>query len=301
MAPDQNGNASPNTIIQFDDESGTDADLPYVGSRNSNAQLIIMLLQSFVVFQQSWHILAVGRSRLLDDFMDHYPLHDVADGADGADARDGRRKREAGDVPHIYRARPKGIREEIRAMDCSATTVDISRLWQMIVSWIIIKSNSLIICLQLLHHYSIHLGMSNHRALDPSKVPVAVCPTSYSFSNNKTDYMNPYITTFSHVLGVFSSLGVIGFAYGAHNVVLEIQATLPSTRQKPSKIRMWRGVVVAYSIILIFYFPVALAGYWAFGNSLAHIGDSIGNLHFTSIGWAKSVGSQQQILWLQYL
>jgi amino acid transporter len=62
---------------------------------------------------------------------------------------------------------------------------------------------------------------------------------------------------------------VIAFAYAGHNVVLEIQATLPSTPEKPSKIAMWRGVLGAYVIVAACYFPVAIICYWAYGNELA--------------------------------
>ncbi|KAI4963673.1 hypothetical protein ZWY2020_011211 [Hordeum vulgare] len=51
-------------------------------------------------------------------------------------------------------------------------------------------------------------------------------------------------------------------------MVLEIQATIPSTPGNPSKKPMWKGVVVAYIIIAACYFPVAFIGYWAFGNSV---------------------------------
>ncbi|KAG6515378.1 hypothetical protein ZIOFF_025790 [Zingiber officinale] len=53
-----------------------------------------------------------------------------------------------------------------------------------------------------------------------------------------------------------------------HNVVLEIQATIPSTPEKPSKKPMWKGVVVAYLVVAICYFPVAILGYWTFGNAV---------------------------------
>ncbi|XP_024517613.1 lysine histidine transporter 1 [Selaginella moellendorffii] len=80
------------------------------------------------------------------------------------------------------------------------------------------------------------------------------------------------------VFKVFNALGMIAFAYAGHNVVLEIQATIPSSPSKPSKGPMWKGVVVAYMVVAICYFPVALIGYWAFGNDtsydniLQHIG-----------------------------
>ena len=66
----------------------------------------------------------------------------------------------------------------------------------------------------------------------------------------------------------FSALGDVAFAYAGHNVVLEIQATIPSTPEKPSKGPMWKGVIVAYIVVALCYFPVALIGYWIFGNSV---------------------------------
>ncbi|KAH8974789.1 hypothetical protein BDL97_01G119900 [Sphagnum fallax] len=75
--------------------------------------------------------------------------------------------------------------------------------------------------------------------------------------------------TAHQVLSIFNALGVIAFAYAGHNVVLEIQATLPSTPERPSKIAMWRGVVWAYVIVAACYFPVAIICYWAYGNQLA--------------------------------
>ncbi|KAL1314696.1 hypothetical protein AAHE18_16G207600 [Arachis hypogaea] len=71
-------------------------------------------------------------------------------------------------------------------------------------------------------------------------------------------------TTFNFL----SALGDVAFAYAGHNVVMEIQATIPSTPEKPSKAPMWKGVVVAYIVVAFCYFPVALIGYWIFGNSV---------------------------------
>lgn len=68
--------------------------------------------------------------------------------------------------------------------------------------------------------------------------------------------------------GFFNALGDVAFAYAGHNVVLEIQATIPSTPENPSKKPMWKGVIVAYIVVAICYFPVALIGYWAFGNAV---------------------------------
>ncbi|KAF8013858.1 hypothetical protein BT93_I1654 [Corymbia citriodora subsp. variegata] len=74
-------------------------------------------------------------------------------------------------------------------------------------------------------------------------------------------------TTAGKVFDFFSALGNVAFAYAGHNVVLEIQATIPSTPEKPSKGPMWRGVIIAYIVVAFCYFPVALIGYRMFGKS----------------------------------
>ncbi|KAF6150513.1 hypothetical protein GIB67_030314, partial [Kingdonia uniflora] len=70
------------------------------------------------------------------------------------------------------------------------------------------------------------------------------------------------------VFNFFSALGDVAFAYAGHNVVLEIQATIDSTPEKPSKKPMWKGCIVAYIVVALCYFPVALIGYKVFGNSV---------------------------------
>ncbi|URE30185.1 Tryptophan/tyrosine permease family [Musa troglodytarum] len=75
-------------------------------------------------------------------------------------------------------------------------------------------------------------------------------------------------STSGTVFNFLSALGNVAFSYAGHNVVLEIQATIPSTPEKPSKKAMWRGVFIAYIIVALCYFPVALVGYWAFGNAV---------------------------------
>jgi hypothetical protein len=75
-------------------------------------------------------------------------------------------------------------------------------------------------------------------------------------------------STSGTVFNFLSALGDVAFAYAGHNVVLEIQATIPSTPEKPSKGPMWKGVLVAYIVVALCYFPVALIGYWMFGNAV---------------------------------
>lgn len=71
--------------------------------------------------------------------------------------------------------------------------------------------------------------------------------------------------------GVFNfmlAMGEVAFSYAGHNVVLEIQATIPSTPDNPSKKAMWKGVVVAYIGVAFCYLPVAFIGYYVYGNSV---------------------------------
>ncbi|CAL0327998.1 unnamed protein product [Lupinus luteus] len=81
-------------------------------------------------------------------------------------------------------------------------------------------------------------------------------------------YASRSTSTSDAVFNFFSALGDVAFAYAGHNVILEIQATMPSTPENPSKKPMWKGVVVAYIGVAFCYFPVALIGYYMFGNSV---------------------------------
>ncbi|KAK4760410.1 hypothetical protein SAY87_005303 [Trapa incisa] len=86
-----------------------------------------------------------------------------------------------------------------------------------------------------------------------------VTEVSYGYKGTgRADYM----------FRVFNALGQISFAFAGHAVVLEIQATIPSTVEKPSKVQMWKGVLGAYLVNAICYFPVAMIGYWAFGHDV---------------------------------
>ncbi|KAH7847411.1 hypothetical protein Vadar_025767 [Vaccinium darrowii] len=83
-------------------------------------------------------------------------------------------------------------------------------------------------------------------------------------------YGYPKKTMAGKVFGFFNALGDVAFAYAGHNVVLEIQATIPSTPEKPSKVPMWRGVLLAYIVVALCYFPVAIIGFWMFGNQVSY-------------------------------
>ncbi|KAK2987187.1 hypothetical protein RJ640_000026 [Escallonia rubra] len=139
-----------------------------------------------------------------------------------------------------------------------------------------IKTTFFIMIFASVHFVLSHLP--NFNSISGVSLAAAVMSLSYSIiawvaSLNKgihkeVDYSPRAKSTAGNVFNFFSALGDVAFAYAGHNVVLEIQATIPSTPERPSKIAMWKGVVVAYTVVAICYFPVALVGYYIFGNTI---------------------------------
>ncbi|KAJ8445364.1 hypothetical protein Cgig2_010722 [Carnegiea gigantea] len=82
------------------------------------------------------------------------------------------------------------------------------------------------------------------------------------------NYGYKHTSSLDFIFRVFNALGQISFAYAGHAVALEIQATIPSTPDKPSRVPMWKGALGAYFINALCYFPVAFIGYWAFGQDV---------------------------------
>ncbi|KAJ9673378.1 hypothetical protein PVL29_023137 [Vitis rotundifolia] len=74
------------------------------------------------------------------------------------------------------------------------------------------------------------------------------------------------------IFGVLNALGIIAFAFRGHNLILEIQATMPSSEKRTTYVPMWRGVKVAYLIIALCLFPLAIGGYWAYGQKIPENG-----------------------------
>ncbi|WOH03618.1 hypothetical protein DCAR_0623017 [Daucus carota subsp. sativus] len=78
---------------------------------------------------------------------------------------------------------------------------------------------------------------------------------------------------------ILNALGIIAFAFRGHNLVLEIQGTMPSSPKHPSHLPMWRGVTLSYLIIAFCLFPLALVGYWAYGNLIPANGGLLSALY----------------------
>ncbi|XP_059296806.1 lysine histidine transporter-like 7 isoform X2 [Lycium ferocissimum] len=73
-------------------------------------------------------------------------------------------------------------------------------------------------------------------------------------------------TTMARFRAVLNGVAIIAIAFRGHNVVLEIQGTLPTNPKHPTRTSMWRGVIASYSFVAVCIFPLAIGGYWAYGN-----------------------------------
>ncbi|XP_057535764.1 GABA transporter 1-like [Amaranthus tricolor] len=87
---------------------------------------------------------------------------------------------------------------------------------------------------------SIYIG---HTSKGPEK--------DYSLAGNSED----------RVFGIFNAIAIIATTFG-NGIIPEIQATLAP----PVKGKMFKGLCVCYSVVLVTFFSVAVSGYWAFGN-----------------------------------
>ncbi|CAN1307790.1 Lysine histidine transporter-like 7 [Linum perenne] len=68
---------------------------------------------------------------------------------------------------------------------------------------------------------------------------------------------------------IMNGIGIIMLSFRGHNLILEIQGTLPSgPKEGPSKKKMWRAVIISYAIVMACLFPLAIAGFWAYGNKV---------------------------------
>lgn len=76
----------------------------------------------------------------------------------------------------------------------------------------------------------------------------------------------------------FIGCEILALAFRGHNLVLEIQGTLPTSRKRPSRKSMWRGVTISYLVIAMCLYPMAIVGYWAYGNKMPIEGGMLGAL-----------------------
>eukprot|EP00246_Nothoceros_aenigmaticus_P015309 TRINITY_DN628_c0_g1_i1.p1 TRINITY_DN628_c0_g1~~TRINITY_DN628_c0_g1_i1.p1 ORF type:complete len:520 (-),score=43.81 TRINITY_DN628_c0_g1_i1:85-1644(-) len=71
------------------------------------------------------------------------------------------------------------------------------------------------------------------------------------------------------VWNAFTALGTVAFAYAGHNVVLDIQSSIPTSASMPtSKSSMLWGISIAYLSVAVCYFAVAISGYAKFQDDV---------------------------------
>ncbi|CAO2815690.1 unnamed protein product [Amaranthus hypochondriacus] len=77
---------------------------------------------------------------------------------------------------------------------------------------------------------------------------------------------------FRPLMDVVSAVGIVALSFRGHNLVLEIQGTVPASIKHPTHKTMWKGVKFSYALIAMCLFPIAIAGYWAYGNLMVDRG-----------------------------
>ncbi|KAJ4826916.1 hypothetical protein Tsubulata_006147 [Turnera subulata] len=81
------------------------------------------------------------------------------------------------------------------------------------------------------------------------------------------------------IFDVLNAIGIVVFAFRGHNLILEIQATMPSSEKHPSRVPMWKGAKYAYLLIAVCLFPLAIGGYWAYGQLIPKNGGMLTALY----------------------
>ncbi|KAJ7967106.1 lysine histidine transporter-like 8 [Quillaja saponaria] len=86
-------------------------------------------------------------------------------------------------------------------------------------------------------------------------------------------------TQVSQFFSAMNAVGVVAFTFRGHNLILEIQGTMPSSEKHPSRVPMWRGTKFAYLVIAFCVFPLAIGGYWAYGQMIPKEGGTLTALY----------------------
>ncbi|KAL1829630.1 hypothetical protein DCAR_0208974 [Daucus carota subsp. sativus] len=67
----------------------------------------------------------------------------------------------------------------------------------------------------------------------------------------------------NRLFNIFNAISIIATTYG-NGIIPEIQATMAP----PIQGKMFKGLLVCYSVVITTYFSVGISGYWAFGNQV---------------------------------
>ncbi|KAK1375257.1 hypothetical protein POM88_031453 [Heracleum sosnowskyi] len=94
------------------------------------------------------------------------------------------------------------------------------------------------------------------------------CTTAGSIYIGKSSSAPPKNYNISEVginrlFNIFNAISIIATTYG-NGIIPEIQATMAA----PIQGKMFKGLLVCYSVVITTYFTVGISGYWAFGNQI---------------------------------
>ncbi|CAI9104812.1 OLC1v1003576C3 [Oldenlandia corymbosa var. corymbosa] len=78
---------------------------------------------------------------------------------------------------------------------------------------------------------------------------------------------SPEILKYKSIRGIIDALGMIALTFRGHNLILEIQGTMPTSQQRPARNRMWKGVTASTVGVGLCIFPLAIGGHLAFGTT----------------------------------
>lgn len=161
---------------------------------------------------------------------------------------------------------------------CNPMTCDTTPLTS--TEWYLVFTSAAVILSQLPNLNSI-AGISLIGAVTAVGYCTMIWLTSVAEGRIHGVSYNPTLSG-SHIQKIFdilNSVGIIAFAFRGHNLVLEIQATMPSSEKKPSRVPMWNGVKASYTIILMCLFPLAIGGYWTYGQMIPANGGILTSLY----------------------
>ncbi|KAL9265076.1 Lysine histidine transporter-like 8-like protein [Drosera capensis] len=69
-------------------------------------------------------------------------------------------------------------------------------------------------------------------------------------------------------MSIVGALGIIAVAFRGHNLVIEIEGTLPSSSTHPPSKTMWRARTTSYIVVALCVFSIAIGGFWAYGTQI---------------------------------
>jgi amino acid permease len=138
-------------------------------------------------------------------------------------------------------------------------------------AWIVVFASISMVLSQIPNFHKLSIISLLAAVMSIGYVTIAIGVASHRGKQPGTVYNLDGFSRVDSIFGIFNSLGTVAFAYGGHNVIMEIQSTIRapanSTSENPTLKPMMFGVYIAYALVAYSYFGVAFSGYAAFGSA----------------------------------